>query len=228
MRFVVVRHGQSTNNLLWEQTGSEQGRHPDTPLTSTGLAQAERLGEALAGGVLPWPVDTLYCSLMMRAVQTATPLAEALDLPLNGHPSIHEVGGPYDIEAATGAMAPYPGARAEELRAVSARLVLPDSAGADGWYDGALEPVEQAGARAAAVVAGLRAAHGADETVMLVSHGYFSQFLFRHFLQIERMTGWLEIHNTSISLYEDVPERPGMRAVRVNWLPHLPDDLVTY
>ncbi|MGC3993324.1 MAG: histidine phosphatase family protein [Propionicimonas sp.] len=228
MRFVVVRHGQSTNNLLWEQTGSEQGRHPDTPLTGTGLAQAARLGEAVAGGVLPWPVDALYCSLMMRAVQTAAPLAEALDLPLLGHPDIHEVGGPYDMDAATGTMAPYRGAGAADLRAVSARLVLPADAGVDGWYRGELEPVDSAAARAASVVEGLRAAHGEDETVVLVSHGYFSQFLFRHFLQIERMTGWLEIHNTSVSLYEDVPDRPGMRAVRVNWLPHLPDDLVTY
>ena len=48
MRFVVIRHGQSTNNLLWETTGSESGRHPDTPLTETGHRQAE-----LTAGLLP-------------------------------------------------------------------------------------------------------------------------------------------------------------------------------
>jgi 2,3-bisphosphoglycerate-dependent phosphoglycerate mutase len=227
VRFVVIRHGQSTNNLLWEQTGSEAGRDPDTALTPTGHAQARLLADALAGGALPWSVDALYCSLMLRAVQTAAPLAEALDLPLRGHSRLHEVGGAFDVDEGSGAYVPHPGSPASALRAVTGRLLLPGCATESGWYAEAFEPVEAAAARAAEVVAGLRAEHDQDATVALVSHGHFSQFLFRHFLHIEQMTGWLEIHNTSITLYEDRSDFPGMRALRTNWLPHLPDRLVT-
>ena len=74
MRFVVIRHGQSTNNLLWETTGSEAGRHPDTPLTDTGHQQAALLAERIKG-VLPWRIDAIYTSLMARAVQTGAPVA---------------------------------------------------------------------------------------------------------------------------------------------------------
>jgi 2,3-bisphosphoglycerate-dependent phosphoglycerate mutase len=227
VRFIVIRHGQSTNNLLWEQTGAEDGRDPDTALTPTGHAQAGLLAEAIAGGVLPWSIDALYCSLMLRAVQTAAPLAEALDLPLHGHARLYEVGGPYEVDEETGENEPHHGGAASALRSVSPRLLLPDCATDEGWYVEPFEPVPAAAARAAEVIAGLRAAHDQDATIALVSHGHFAQFLFRHFLRIEQMTGWLEIHNTSITLYEDRPDFPGMRALRTNWLPHLPGHLVT-
>lgn len=227
MRFLVVRHGQSTNNLLWERTGSEEGRHPDTPLTPVGQTQARLLAEAVAAGLLPWRIDALYCSLMLRAVQTAAPLADTLDLPLLGHPLLYEVGGPYDVEKTTGEPMPYPGSSASELSRVSRRLVLPECADESGWYDAPLESAEAAKDRAAVVAAQLRDAHPDDCTVALVSHGYFSQFLFREFLGITTMTGWVEIHNASLTLYEDRPDGAGMRALRTNWLPHLPEHLVT-
>ncbi len=113
MRFVVIRHGQSTNNLLWETTGSELGRHPDTPLTETGHRQAELLAERLSA-VLPWRVDAIYCSLMTRAVQTAAPIAAALGLPLIGRTDMFEVGGLFDLDLANGDRFPYPGASADD------------------------------------------------------------------------------------------------------------------
>lgn len=228
MRFVVIRHGQSTNNLLWESTGSEVGRDPDTPLTEVGHTQARMLGAHLAEGLLPYRIDAVYCSLMARAVQTAAPIAEALDLPLYGHPDLYEVGGPFDVDPTTSERSPHPGAGAEQLLALSRRLVLPESATADGWWSGPLEnESDQPRARAEAVVAGIRARHADHETVALVSHGYFSQFLFREFLGITDMPGWVEIHNTSVTIYEDTPEFANCRAARTDWLPHLPEDLVT-
>lgn len=227
MRFIVIRHGQSTNNLLWEQTGSESGRHPDTPLTETGHLQARRLGETLATGVLPWSIDVLYCSLMKRAVQTAAPVAAALGMPLNGHLDMYEVGGPFDIDEATGIKVPYRGAPRSELLEVSDRLVLPDSVTEHGWYAHRVEEPEEATQRARALIAGLRATHSDDATVAFVSHGYFSQFLFREMLGIVDMPGWVEIHNTSLSLYEDSPEFQSCRALHINWTPHLPESLVT-
>lgn len=227
MRFVVIRHGQSTNNLLWEQTGSEAGRHPDTPLTETGHTQARLLGETLATGVLPWTIDVLYCSLMMRAVQTAAPVAAALGLPLYGHEDMYEVGGPFHVDESTGLKNPYPGSSRSELLAVSDRLVLPDSVTEDGWYSRPFEEPSDAPARARTLIADLRARHSDDTTVAFVSHGYLSQFLFRELLGITDMPGWVEIHNTSLTLYEDTPEFANTRAVRTDWTPHLPEALVT-
>ncbi len=227
MRFVVIRHGQSTNNLLWEQTGSEAGRHPDTPLTETGLMQARLLGEAITAGVLPWTIDALYCSLMMRAVQTAAPVAAALDLPLIGHEDMYEVGGAFHIDEASGIKNPHPGSSRSELLAVSDRLVLPDSATEAGWYSRPFEDASDAPARARALIAELRARHDDDATVAFVSHGFLSQFLFRELLGITDMPGWVEIHNTSLTVYEDAPEFANTRAVRTDWTPHLPEALVT-
>ena len=227
MRFVVIRHGQSGNNLLWETTGSESGRHPDTPLTDTGHQQAALLAKNLKA-VLPWRVDAIYTSLMARAVQTAAPVAAALDLPLIGRTDMFEVGGPFELNLATLERSPYPGASAAELRALSDRIVLPDGATAHGWWKGPVEnetdgPVN----RARRLITDIRAKHHDNTTVALVSHGYFSQFLFREFMSIDSMPGWVEIHNTSLSLYEDSPEFQSCRALRINWTPHLPDALVT-
>lgn len=227
MRFVVIRHGQSGNNLLWETTGSESGRHPDTPLTDTGHQQAALLAQNLKA-VLPWRVDAIYTSLMARAVQTAAPVAAALDLPLIGRTDMFEVGGPFELNLATLERSPYPGASATELRAISDRIVLPDGVTANGWWKGPVEnetdgPVN----RARRLISDIRAKHHDNTTIALVSHGYFSQFLFREFMSIDSMPGWVEIHNASLSLYEDSPEFQSCRALRINWTPHLPDALVT-
>ncbi len=227
MRFVVIRHGQSTNNLLWETTGSETGRHPDTPLTEVGHRQAALLAEQFRA-VLPWRVDAIYTSLMARAVQTGAPLAASLDLPLIGRTDMFEVGGPFDLDPANHERVPHPGGSAAELRAISDRLVLPDGATGSGWWKGPVEnEADGPMRRARKLVADIRAKHRDNTTVAFVSHGYFSQFLFREFLGIDQMPGWIEIHNTSLTVYEDAPEFQSCRALRIDWTPHLPDSLVT-
>jgi len=69
MEIVLVRHGQPD----WEP----DGRAVDHPaLTPLGWEQARRTAEALAGERF----DALYTSPLQRAVQTAEPIAGALDL----------------------------------------------------------------------------------------------------------------------------------------------------
>ena len=41
------------------------------------------------------------------------------------------------------------------------------------------------------------------------------------------MAGWVEIHNTSITVYEDTPLFTNSRAIRTDWMPHLSEELVT-
>lgn len=228
MRLVLIRHAQSGNNLLYAQTGATSGRSPDPGITDLGHEQTRLLAAAVADGVLPWDIDHLYCSLMTRAIQTAVPVAEALDLPVHGHAELFEVRGPYDVDPESGEDVPHPGAGRDALGAHSDRFVLPYEAGADGWWSGPVEGDPDVPARARRVVAGLRATHGPDATVALVTHGYFTQFLLRELLGIEAMTGWFDIHNTSITLLEDDLDHPGrVHVVRLDWQPHLAPEQVT-
>ena len=226
VRFVLIRHGQSINNLLWAETGDSIGRHHDPVLTPLGHQQAHLLGEVLADGVLPWRITQLHSSLMTRAVQTAAPLADALDLPLIGHPEAYETGGLF-MEEAAGVRIPHPGATATELRLLSGRLMLPNSAGDDGWFPGPYEDGEELIMdRAQRVIADLRARHSDDDVVALVMHGAFFQFLFRALLGIDTMSGWNTKHNTALTL---IGETAGgiTIAERIDWTPHLSEELLT-
>lgn len=228
MRFVLIRHGQSTNNLLWAQTRATEGRLPDTPLTDLGHEQARRLADALAGGVLPWKLTHLYTSLMTRAVQTAAPIAEALDLPLHTRVDGFEVGGPFD-EDAGGNRTHHPGANRSALLEVSPRLQLADDIAEEGWWKGPYETADAVPARAKKLVAEMREAHGPDDVVGLVTHGFFTQFLLLELLAVESSSVWFTIHNTAVSVVADtVGEDSGYTydvvAELIGWTGHLTAD----
>lgn len=233
MRFVLVRHGQSTNNLLWSETGHDHGRAVDPRLTPLGEEQAAALGAFARSPGLPWEVTHVYASAMARAIQTAAPLAEALDLTLHLHPDLFEVGGPYDHvvrELGTREQIPHPGTPRSELAELSERLHLPDWVTEQGWWRGEVERelAEYAG-RADRLVTDLRAQHADDDVVALVSHGWFGNVVLCRLLGIDAMRGAFELSNTSITLVEDATESVPWQAtaIRVNWLPHLRDDQVS-
>ena len=72
-RLVLVRHGETA----WNRAARIQG-HTDIPLSALGLAQAERLAEALADE----PLAAIYASDLSRARQTAEALARVHGLSL--------------------------------------------------------------------------------------------------------------------------------------------------
>ncbi|KQW46731.1 MULTISPECIES: histidine phosphatase family protein [unclassified Roseateles] len=65
-RLIVIRHGETA----WNRATRIQG-HTDIPLSALGLAQAERLAEALADE----PLAAIYSSDLSRARQTAEAVA---------------------------------------------------------------------------------------------------------------------------------------------------------
>jgi alpha-ribazole phosphatase len=73
-RILLVRHGQSQGNAE-----GRFGGHPATPLSAKGRAQAEATARVLANE----RVTAIYASDLMRAVETAEPLARALKLEIN-------------------------------------------------------------------------------------------------------------------------------------------------
>ena len=109
MQLFFIRHGQSVNNKLWEATGSNAGRSEDPELTPAGREQAKLLASFIAAKDAGAREDGkngepkrdyfgfthLYTSLMVRAVETASYIAGALEIPLYAWPEIHECGGIY-------------------------------------------------------------------------------------------------------------------------------------
>ena len=77
----LVRHGQSAGNAE-----GRFGGHGPTPLSDLGKKQAERTGKILAKE----GIDAIYSSDLLRAVQTAEPLAAMLKLPINTSPAFRE------------------------------------------------------------------------------------------------------------------------------------------
>lgn len=80
-RLYLVRHGQSAGNAE-----GRFGGHSATPLSELGIRQAEMTAKTLAKE----RIDAIYSSDLHRAVQTAAPLAELLDLPIIKTPAFRE------------------------------------------------------------------------------------------------------------------------------------------
>ena len=78
---LFIRHGETDWNLQQRFQGQI-----DVPLNATGLAQAARLGQRLAAEAH----DALFSSDLVRAQQTAAPLAAAWDLQTTLVPGLRE------------------------------------------------------------------------------------------------------------------------------------------
>lgn len=81
MKLYVARHGETAWNAEYRVCGST-----DLPLTARGLAQAEELAELVRNK----GIDIIVSSPMIRAVQTATPAARVLNLPLETDDRLRE------------------------------------------------------------------------------------------------------------------------------------------
>ena len=79
-----VRHGESRANVEKVFTGQT-----DVPLSDRGMRQAEELKERL----LSLRPDAFFSSDLLRAVQTVTPAAEALKLPVIREQGLREIDG---------------------------------------------------------------------------------------------------------------------------------------
>jgi broad specificity phosphatase PhoE len=150
LTLLLARHGQTDLNTdeRW------QGRM-DAPLNATGFAQAEQLALSLPGGI-----DALVVSPMLRARQTAEPVARALGL----EPTLDADFRERDFGLFEGLTADE---AAQQYPALAARNV------AYRW-DEAPPEAESTRAvvdRVARGLAQLRAQHG-GQTVLLVSHGF--------------------------------------------------------
>ena len=241
MQLYFIRHGQSVNNLLWDQTGSSQGRSVDAELTPMGRQQAELVAEILrqpsrpaaaqrndAYNAADLNITHLYTSLMVRAVATGSVIAEALNLPLVAWEDLHEVGGIYQRDEPTGERTGQPGKTRAYFEAQYPRLV-PDRPGLyeAGWWNRSPEDPEQASVRAQRFLRDLTERHGEkDDRVAVVSHGAFYNALLRAMLKTpDEGNCWFILNNAAISRFDFCRDR--IELVYLNRLDHLLPDWIT-
>ena len=80
-KLFLIRHGQSAGNAE-----GRFGGHSATPLSELGFEQARITAKALAKE----NINAIYSSDLLRAVQTAKPLAKLLDLEIITNPAFRE------------------------------------------------------------------------------------------------------------------------------------------
>lgn len=214
MQFYFIRHAQSANNALWDRTGSSRGRSHDPEITALGRQQACALADYLQTGGLDsngneagrvnqngYGFTHLYTSLMLRAVQTGSIVAEQLDLPLDVWVDAHEAGGMYLENEDTGEINGMPGVNRNFLREKYPLVRLPDVSFDQGWWSGGLESREESRVRAQRFLKDLIDRHGnTDDRVALISHGAFYNLLLKAILQMPVDADvWFLVNNAAIT-----------------------------
>ena len=249
MQLYLIRHGQSTNNALSEtQDGVFPPRVSDPVLTAKGVRQAELCADFLASSKpgeedfwrdpqnrLGFRLTHIYSSLMQRAIQTASIIADRLNLPLVGLAEVHEVGGIY-LESVVNDVVEIShehGVNEAFLSTHYPHLTLAKPIDGKGWWPGGKEDHSLPLKRAQGVLNWIKERHlGSDDRVAIVTHGGFYHYLFRAMLQISpedpdnRKLGYSLIYNNcAISRFDFVDNRILM--VYHNRADFLPDELVS-
>lgn len=248
MQLYYIRHAQSANNALYSATGSSVGRHHDPPLSEKGMRQLPHLAALVAGGNPDAPAPRndpanrrgfglthLYTSLMERAIQTASAIAAATKLPLDGWIDIHEHGGIFEVDEATQSRRGLPGPGRSELAARFPHLLLPDDLPEEGWWNRPYEEEDTLFVRAQRFLADLLERHGGtDDRVAVVSHAGFYHAVLRALLGFStayphesdgQLPVYFGLNNTGITRIDFHEDRRAI--VYLNRLDHLPDDLIT-
>ncbi|GIV66623.1 MAG: histidine phosphatase family protein [Chloroflexota bacterium] len=235
MHILYIRHAQSTNNLLWDQTGSSDGRSSDPTLSELGVKQSIALCNhfehylTLGSGNQPPNLDHifLYSSLMWRSLQTAQPIADKYNLPILGVRDLHEVGGVYLKDPETELNIGLPGKKPDELKMAYPRLHFVQELNVQGWYNASYELDDQAHQRAKRLVKWLMAQHQyTNHIVVLVSHGAFFNYFMTELLGITPpYRSWFVMNNTGVTRIE--VEEDQIYILYTNSIIHLPADWVS-
>jgi 2,3-bisphosphoglycerate-dependent phosphoglycerate mutase len=184
MEIFIIRHGQSGNNALEDVSL----RTHDPLLTETGEKQAEIVGPFLAaGGHLTLAerqngrafLDHLYCSPMIRTLQTAQPIGQALGLAPEVWVDIHEQGGLFLDHGEEGGIESFPGQTRSQILQQFPNYILPDEIGEDGWWNRGFEGPHLCHGRAINVADTLLRRGGEKSRIGLVVHGGFMDSILK-------------------------------------------------
>lgn len=221
MELYLIRHGQSTNNAALPHIA-------DPPLSDLGKQQAYYAGKTLQRE----GISRLYCSPMLRALQTAEIIGGVLSLAPHVYIGLHEWDGIWE-ESVGRFGATLPGLTRSEMKEVCPNVVLPQEVTDEGWLFTQWEDVElmlrQANHNAENFIAHLHAIHdGSDERVAAISHGGFLSTLIGTFFRLPPNddSDRFAHHNAAISKI-----RRAARGTQLRYLDricHLPKGMITW
>jgi len=242
MQLYFIRHAQSINNALWQENGHNNGRKADPLITEIGKQQAERVGAFLAesgldfeqgwGGpknVCGFGITHLYCSLMERAVQTGTIIADQLGLGLIAKVDLHETGGIFLKEVINGQEGYYglPGHNRQYFENRYPRLILPKELDESGWWKQDLEPREAYLPRAKHVLDDLMKSHaGTEDRVGVIIHGGIFKYIFEILFNFNAEKEFtVFVNNCSITRIDLIEDKTLL--MYLNRIDFLPPELIT-
>ena len=159
---LLIRHGE--NSMVGKRLA---GRLPKVHLNNNGKKQAQMLAEVLCKA----PIKAIYSSPLERAVETAEPLAQALNLPIQMAPGL--------IELAYG---DWEGKTLKQLGKRKLWKVVQNTPSEMRFPNG--ESFVEVQTRAVAEIERIVAAHDEKDMVACFSHGDIIRLLMAHFLAV--------------------------------------------
>ncbi|MFZ4813771.1 MAG: histidine phosphatase family protein [Phototrophicaceae bacterium] len=249
MQLLLIRHAQSVNNVHEERADFQHIE--DCPLTAIGHSQANHLASvfrrqhdddstrtlAQSNSWLPlYHVDKLYSSPMQRTLQTAQPIAAALDMPIQLLMDAYEIRGVYREQPA-GVFTSYPGLTREKMAQICPNAQPPQTVTHEGWHfvqqpETVSEFTERVARFAAEILRRAGDDWAGDITVGLLTHGTFAAMLIHSLLfsatEQRHMNAerYLHLYNTSLTRLSIVPNRT-VRLDFLNSVAHLPPQLMS-
>lgn len=160
---------QRLADFLTEVHPKHRATHDDPPEDELrGTDVANRLG-----------ISRIYCSPMLRTLQTAQPAATRLGIHPQVWVDVHEHGGVFDNLSPDGSPVGYPGLSRSQIEAQFPGYVVGEGVTEDGWWSGGEEDRHTCDGRAIRVAARLweMAREFGDERIAIVTHGTFMDSL---------------------------------------------------
>lgn len=191
MRLYLIRHAESENNVLTEETLHRRKVDPD--LTARGYQQRDLLARHIESGTdavgQRFEIDRLYTSAMYRSLLTAKSVSDALSIAPMVWPDLHEKGGMFLQQ--NGQISGFNGMSRSAILDEFPGYKLSPEVTERGWYEPAMgrEPETHSYYRAIKVARELRERGDTDEAVALVSHAGFLDVLLK-------------------AIFEQLPSRP--------------------
>jgi broad specificity phosphatase PhoE len=246
MRLLIIRHAESANNTLALKVDLDtymQQRSPDPVITELGVRQTERLAAHLAGtppahaptgGKGSYGITHLYCSPMLRTLQTAQPIAKALGLRPSIWIDIHEHGGMFAGNPHTGEnFLAHAGLTRAEIQHDYPDYELNDAISDIAWWTGGYEDIAGCYARAIRVARELRRrAHaelegGNRAVVAIVSHGTFIDSLIKALFSQIPENHFFYFHNNTAITCIDFAQHDTLYLRYQNRTYHLPPEMIS-
>jgi 2,3-bisphosphoglycerate-dependent phosphoglycerate mutase len=242
MELYLIRHAQSRNNL--SMMYDPRDRVVDPALTDLGHQQAAAAGRYLAEAhnIDEWVQELpdtrsvvqghrlthLYCSPMLRTLQTCAPIARAVGLRAQVWPDTYEHGGMF-LDDDHGNITVHTGLTRAAMLEQFPDYDLPPSITEQGWYDPALgrEDTPTCMGRAIRVVDRLLTRAHTEDQIALVSHGMFISMMLKAVLKL------LPSHDVFFNHYNSAITRidfyHGEVAIRyLNRVDHLTPELMSH